>query len=163
MFCCEGIVQGLLLVQAHRRRSATRRRIVERAMQRFDNPDVIITDVLSSHGKWRADKPAIICGDTRLTWREFNSRINQVANGLIGLGLQKGDKVSLLMSNRPEMLEILFGAIRAGGVIVPLSVMVPGESLARMVVDSDSRFLFADSDRRLVMDPFRKPVHADSC
>ena len=95
-------------------------------MQRFDNPDVIITDVLSSHGKWRADKPAIICGDTRLTWREFNSRINQVANGLIGLGLQKGDKVSLLMSNRPEMLEILFGAIRAGGVIVPLSVMVPG-------------------------------------
>jgi acyl-CoA synthetase (AMP-forming)/AMP-acid ligase II len=30
------------------------------------------------------------------------------------------------MSNRPEMLEILFGAIRAGGVIVPLSVMVAG-------------------------------------
>lgn len=124
-------------------------------MQRFDNPDVIITDVLSSHGKWRANKPAIICGDTRLTWREFNSRINQVANGLIGLGLQKGDKVSLLMSNRPEMLEILFGAIRAGGVIVPLSVMVPGESLARMVLDSDSRFLFVDSDRRRVMDSFR--------
>jgi len=124
-------------------------------MQRFHNPDVIITDVLSSHGKWRADKPAIICENTRLTWREFNSHINRVANGLIGLGLQKGDKVSLLMSNRPEMLEILFGAIRAGGVIVPLSVMVPGESLARMVVDSDSRFLFVDSDRRQVMDPFR--------
>lgn len=124
-------------------------------MQRFDNPDVIITDVLSGHGKWRAGKSAIIYGDSRLTWKDFNRHINQVANGLIELGLKKGDRVSLLMSNRPEALEILFGAIRAGGVIVPLSVMVPGDSLAGMVVDSDSRFLFVDSDRRQVMDPFR--------
>ena len=111
-------------------------------MKRFDNPDVIITDVMDSHGKWRVNKPAVICGAERITWGEFNRRINKVANGLIKRGLQKGDKVSLLSTNRLEALEILFGTVKAGGVIVPLSAMVPGDALARMVINSDSRFLF---------------------
>ena len=110
-------------------------------MIKFDNPDVIITDVMDSHGKWRAKKPALICRDRLVTWAAFNRRINRVANGLITRGLRRGDKVSLLTTNCIEALEILFGVIKAGGVIVPLSAMVQGQALARMVVDSDSRFL----------------------
>ncbi len=124
-------------------------------MQRFENLDVIITDVMASHGKWRADKTAIICEDRRITWGEFNQRINKVANGLMKLGLQKGEKVSLLMANRIEVLEILFGTVKAGGVIVPLSAMVPGDSLARMIIDSDSKFLFIGPGLREVIDPYR--------
>ena len=124
-------------------------------MKRFDNPDVIIADVMDSHGKWRVNKPAVICGDERITWGEFNRRINKVANGLIKRGLQKGDKVSLLSTNRLEVLEILFGTVKAGGVIVPLSAMVPGDSLARMVIDSDSRFLFVGPGQRDNIGPYR--------
>ena len=124
-------------------------------MKRFDNPDVIIADVMDSHGKWRDNKPAVICGDERITWGEFNRRINKVANGLIKRGLQKGDKVSLLSTNRLEVLEILFGTVKAGGVIVPLSAMVPGDSLARMVIDSDSRFLFVAPGQRDNIGPYR--------
>jgi acyl-CoA synthetase (AMP-forming)/AMP-acid ligase II len=124
-------------------------------MKRFDNPDVIITDVMDSHGKWRANKPAVICGDERISWAAFTRRINKVANGLIKRGLQKGDKVSLLSTNRLEVLEILFGTVKAGGVIVPLSAMVPGDSLARMVIDSDSRFLFAGPGQPDNIGPYR--------
>ena len=124
-------------------------------MKIFDNPDVIITDVMDSHGKWRAKKPAVICGDQRISWSEFNRRINKVANGLIRRGLQKGDKVSLLTTNRLEALEVLFGVGKAGGVIVPLSAMVPGDSLARMVIDSDSRFIFIGPGQREVIDPYQ--------
>ena len=46
-------------------------------MKRFDNPDVIITDVMDSHGKWRANKPAVICGDERISWAAFTRRINK--------------------------------------------------------------------------------------
>jgi hypothetical protein len=60
-------------------------------MKRFDNPDVIITDVMDSHGKWRANKPAVIFGNERISWAAFTRRINKVANGLIKRGLQKGD------------------------------------------------------------------------
>jgi len=124
-------------------------------MQRFDNPDVILTDVMDSHGKWRAKKTAVLCGAERITWGAFNRRINKVANGLIKRGLQKGDKVSLLSTNRLEVLEILFGTVKAGGVIVPLSAMVPGESLARMVIDSDSRFLFVGPGQQDNIGPYR--------
>jgi long-chain acyl-CoA synthetase len=124
-------------------------------MRKFENLDVIITDVMASHGKWRADKTAIICEDRRITWGEFNQRINKVANGLMKLGLQKGEKVSLLMANRIEVLEILFGTVKAGGVIVPLSAMVQGDSLARMIINSDSKFLFVGPGLREVIGRYR--------
>jgi acyl-CoA synthetase (AMP-forming)/AMP-acid ligase II len=124
-------------------------------MQRFQVPDVIITDVIASHGKWRASKPAVICEDDSITWGDFNRRVNQAANRLRALGLAKGDKASLLCGNCIEMLISLFGIIKAGGVAVPLSVMVQGESLARMVVDSDSKFLLAQAPMAPVMNAFR--------
>ena len=128
-------------------------------MQRFDNPDVILTNVMMNHAKWRANKTAVVCGENRLTWKAFNQRVNRVANGLIGLGLKKGDKVSMLMTNSIEMVEILFGTVRAGGVIVPLSAMVPGDSLARMIDNSDSRFLFAGSKLIPEIEPHRSEMH----
>ncbi len=124
-------------------------------MERFDNPDVIITDVLRNHAKWRKNKIALVCGNQRMTWGEFNNRINRLANGLIRRGLQKGDKVSMLMTNSIEMVEIIFGVVRAGGVIVPLSSMVPGDSLARMINNSDSRFLFVGSHLIKEIEPYR--------
>lgn len=124
-------------------------------MKTFDNPDVIITDVMDSHGKWRAKKPALICRDRRVTWAAFNRRINRVANGLKKRGLKKGDKISLLTTNCIEALEVIFGVIKAGGVIVPLSAMVQGEALARMVVDSDSRFLCAGPGQIEIIAPYR--------
>jgi len=127
----------------------------EDIMERFDNPDVIITDVMRNHGKWRAQKTALVCQDRRVTWEDFNRRLNRVANGLSRLGLQKGDKVSMLMTNSIEMVEIIFGTIKAGGVIVPLSSLVTGESLARMIADSDSKFLFAGAHLVDLIQPFR--------
>ncbi len=128
-------------------------------MQRFENPDVIITDVMANHAKWRGNKTAVVCKEKRLTWRELNQRINRLANGLIRLGLQKGDKVSMLMSNSIEMVEIIFGTIKAGGVIVPLSTLVQGASLARMIDDSDSRFLFIDPKLTATIEPYRKDLN----
>jgi len=124
-------------------------------MDRFLVRDTILPDVLAGHGKWRAGKTALICGDQRLTWGEFNQRINQVANGLIAQGLKKGDKVSLLSSNVIEMPEIIFGVVRAGGVMVPLSAMVPGEALARMIDDSDSKFIFVLASLTELIEPYR--------
>jgi len=124
-------------------------------MERFNNPDVIVTAVMAGHARWRGSKTAVVCGDKRLTWEAFNRRLNRVANGLIQRGLKRGDKVSMLMTNSIEMVEILFGTVKAGGVIVPLSAMVPGDSLARMVANSDSRFLFTGSKLIPEIEPHR--------
>jgi len=112
-------------------------------MKTFETPYTSVIDSISSHAVWRPDQLAVVCGPERRTWRELDQAINRVANGLIHGGLRQGDKVSVLMLNSIEMLEIMMGTVKAGGVVVPLSVMVTGESLAGMINDSDSKFLFA--------------------
>ena len=125
-------------------------------MEKFETPYVSITDAIASHAKWRGGKTALVCGDQRVTWREFDQAIAQVADGLIKGGLRKGDKVSVLMINSIEMLEIMMGTVKAGGVIVPLSVMLTDESLATMINDSDSQFIFVDKQFARVIDFIRR-------
>lgn len=56
-----------------------------------------------------------------VTWKEFNDRINKVANALIDRGIKKGDKIHTLMYNCLEVLELQWGAMRAGAWIAPLN------------------------------------------
>ena len=135
-------------------------------MERFDNPDVIITDVMAKYANWRRNKPALICEDRRVTWGEFQQRVTRLASGLIRMGLQKGDKVSMLMSNSIEMGERLIGTHKAGVVIVPFSALVTGDSWTRMIVDSDSKFLFVGSSLSYVLETFRSGfslIQAEKC
>jgi len=125
-------------------------------MKKLDNPDVVITDVMTMQAKWQADKPALIMGDKVLTWREFNERINKVANGLIHLGLRKGETVGLLAHNRLEVPEIIFGVVKAGGVIVPLSTMLREDAIARMLLDAGAKFLFVDAKAQGLIAEYRQ-------
>jgi acyl-CoA synthetase (AMP-forming)/AMP-acid ligase II len=64
-----------------------------------------------------------------LTWKEFDTRINKVANALIDRGIEKGDKIHMLMYNRIEILEIQLGAMRAGAWIAPLNFRFTGQEI----------------------------------
>jgi len=105
-------------------------------------PSANISDAIASHAQSRPTHTAFVCGSRRVTWADFDARINRVANALLAKGLTKGDKVGLLAPNGMEALEILFGAIRAGGVLVPLPVLAHPATLASLVVDSDARAVF---------------------
>ncbi len=130
-------------------------------MDTFEVHMATIIDAIAGYAKWQPDKPALICNNKRFSWLEFNTRINRVANALIGLGIQKGDKVSALMTNMSEMVEIIFGVVKAGGVIVPLSSMVTGEGLAMMIEDSDSKALFVSPPLDSVIAPYRDQLRAN--
>ena len=127
-------------------------------MEAFETPFIAITDAIASHAKWRPGKTALVCDDQRRTWAEFSDAVTRVANGLVNAELQRGEKVSLLMTNSIEMLEIMMGTVKAGGVIVPLSVMLTAESLATMINDSDSRFVFADARFTRTIDSVRRDL-----
>ncbi len=108
----------------------------------IERPGLNISGGILSHAKFRAARTAFVCGDRRVTWAEFDCRVSKVANALIAAGLQKGDKVSLLGLNSIETLEIMYGTLRAGGVIVPLSALLTPDLIASLVDDSGSRFFF---------------------
>ena len=101
--------------------------------------DPLLPDIFALHGKWRAEKAAVIDKTETLSWRSFNERSYQVANGLISMGLEKGDRVIVLMSNGLPMMEALFGIMAGGFVSAPLNVSVTNKAILNMVLDSGAK------------------------
>ncbi|MEO7456052.1 MAG: AMP-binding protein [Gemmatimonadaceae bacterium] len=97
-----------------------------------------VGSLVARHTRYRGDHLALVCGDTRLTWRELGARVNRVSNALLSLGLAKGDKVAVVVPNCLEVLETYWGAIQVGVALVPLSPLLRGPALAALLRDSDA-------------------------
>jgi fatty-acyl-CoA synthase len=77
----------------------------------------------------------------RWSFAQFREDVDQAARGLIQLGIQPGEKVSLWMPNRPEWLHILYGAAKIGAVVVPVNTRFRTTELEYLVRQSDSSTL----------------------
>jgi len=83
-------------------------------------------------------KEAVIYGKTRLTYKQFNERINRLAHALLDIGIKKGSKVAILSFNCNQFLEAYYALGKIGGVAVPLNFRLHTEELAYMVHHSDA-------------------------
>lgn len=72
--------------------------------------------------------------DEAIGYGEFDRKVNQTANGLLELGLKKGDRVCLWLPNIPDFLYCWLGLCKIGGVVVPINTSFT-TSEARYVVD----------------------------
>jgi len=86
--------------------------------------------------------------NTSLTYTQLNEAANQVANGLIASGIKKGDKVALSCLNIPYFPIVYFGILKAGAVVVPLSVLLKEKEVAYHLKDSEAKayFCFVGND-----------------
>ncbi len=81
------------------------------------------------HGRGRPDDPALADGErVHASWSTFAARTSGAAAGLRhDFGLSPGDRVAIVMRNRPEYLEALFGIWHAGLVAVPVNARLHHE------------------------------------
>ncbi|MBT7371280.1 MAG: AMP-binding protein, partial [Gammaproteobacteria bacterium] len=82
----------------------------------------------------------------RLTFRELNERSNQVANTLVDLGVEKGDRVAIMMMNSAEFFESYYAIAKIGGVVVPLNWRLVADELEFILKDSGSKTLIFGSE-----------------
>src|SRR5262245_46915690 len=68
-----------------------------------------------------ADKEAVVSGDLRLTYRQFGERVFAWANLMRSLGVEKGDRVAILMPNSHRILEAFYGTPLLGAILMPLN------------------------------------------
>lgn len=90
------------------------------------------------------EKIALIDGGARLTYREFEQRVHQLANGLRDLGIAQGDAVAALCMNHHRYMEIYFACHAMGAVVVPLNVRLAEPELIYILNDSKTKLLFVD-------------------
>ena len=89
------------------------------------------------------DAPALIHAGHSVTYRQLEERTAKVAAALRADGVRHGDRIGLLLPNRPEWVEIALGAGGAGAVAVPFSTWSTRQELVFLLRDSSVTHLFA--------------------
>jgi fatty-acyl-CoA synthase len=99
---------------------------------------LLLGEMVARSARKFPDREAMIYGDTRLTYKQFNARINRLAHGLLDLGVKKGSKVAILAYNCNQFMEAYFALAKIGGVAVPLNFRLHPEELTYIVDNSDA-------------------------
>ncbi|WP_354698535.1 Crotonobetaine/carnitine--CoA ligase [Paraconexibacter sp. AEG42_29] len=108
-------------------------------------PTHAIGAMLAEQASTRPDARFCHAAGVGYTFAEMHRRADEVAAGFAALGVSKGDRVALLIPNRPEMLELFFGLARLGAVQVPLNAALKGMFLHHQLAQSEADILVADA------------------
>ncbi len=87
------------------------------------------------------EKPALVFIDSKISYRQLNEMSNRFANALIQMGVKAGDKVAMLLPNMPQLVAAVFGAWRAGAVVVMNNPLYTDPELEYQFNNSESAFL----------------------
>ncbi|MBF6148857.1 class I adenylate-forming enzyme family protein [Nocardia nova] len=105
-----------------------------------------LADLTRYWGKTRPDQQAIVFGDHAETWAELDAVTDALARGLVARGVGKGDRVAVMMLNRPELAHVILATLKIGAISVPLNFRLTARELAPMVVDSGPRVVVIEDE-----------------
>ena len=106
-----------------------------------------VADLLIRAAAENPDKLALVeAGGRSITWAELEDEVGRLATGLGAAGVVAGHRVMIVMGNRLEFVASYLGILRAQAVAVPVNPTATAGELARMIADSGSRLVMADSD-----------------
>lgn len=91
-------------------------------------------------------RPAILFQQQVISYRDLVAMVNRVAHGLRGLGIEKGERISLFTTNCPEYAITLNAASTIGAVVTPLSPAYKERELASRLLDSETKAIVVHHD-----------------
>ena len=104
-------------------------------------PGYTLDTFLSDSARDFPHNTAIIFYGAKITYRELNEAVNHFAAALQHYGLQKGDRVAVMMPNCPQYVIAYYGTLRAGGVVVPTNPIYTAHEVEHQLQDSGARFI----------------------
>lgn len=103
-------------------------------------------DQIDRHAHLTPDRPALVFQGVTTTWAELRRLVSALAGALADRGVGRGDRVAVLMANRPEFLETVLAANALGAVAVPVNFRLSPDEVRFILRDSGSVALAADAD-----------------
>ncbi|MET8327104.1 amino acid adenylation domain-containing protein [Streptomyces sp. NPDC005181] len=108
-------------------------------------PSRRIDEAFADQVALRPDAPALTCGEHTLTYRELDSRADELAAGLRARGVRPGDHVGLCLPRSTDLVAMMLAVLRADAVYVPLDPDHPADRRARSAEDAGLRLTVEDT------------------
>ncbi len=103
----------------------------------------------------KPESPSVICGDTRLNFKQLDARINRLSSALEHLGLRQGDRVAILAFNCHRYIELYYALAQMGAVVVPINFRLPAQEISYIVNHSGSRAIAVDDQLAPLLESVR--------
>jgi long-chain acyl-CoA synthetase len=114
-----------------------------------------LAELLTDTAARSPEATALKLDDHELSYAELDEASARVAGVLQAKGVRPGDRVGLMLPNIPHFALVYYGILRAGGVVVPMNVLLKEREVAYYLADSGTRLLFAWHE-------FADPAHGGS-
>ncbi len=114
-----------------------------------------VADAVAAHARLQPHKIGARDSRRSLSFAQWHERANRLANGLLALGLAKGDRVALLAYNCVEWMEIYAALARAGLVAVPINFRLTPPEIAYIATHSEARAFIVQGELRDRVDAIR--------
>lgn len=93
-----------------------------------------------------ADDEALVAGTVRLTYRELGAWVERVASGLARQGMERGDRLALVLGNRAEFVVAVLAALRVGAIAVPVGTRLAAAELRYVLEHCQAKLLVHDAE-----------------
>src|SRR6188472_1707030 len=103
-----------------------------------------VGDLLHRTARRDPDKLAVVAGELRVTYAEFDVAVNRAAHALAARGLAKGDRLALLSHNCWQYAVLAFATARLGAVLVPVNFMLTAHEIAYILDHSGASGIVAE-------------------
>jgi long-chain acyl-CoA synthetase len=104
-----------------------------------------VGDSLTRTAASRPDQLAVVDGDRRLTYAEFNGYVNRLAHGLAGLGYERGAALAMASGNSADFLAVYYACAKLGVVCVPVNLGWRPDEVAYVLGHSQARGIVVES------------------
>ncbi|MGD8624614.1 MAG: long-chain fatty acid--CoA ligase [Anaerolineae bacterium] len=127
----------------------------------IDYPPLPLDRLLADAAESHPEQPAIVFGgrlgrrilDSALSYRKLNEAVDHFAASLQEMGVQKGDRVAILMPNCPQFVIAFYGSLRAGAIAVPCNFLYSAPEIEHQLNDAGAEII-------AVLSPFYEKVQA---
>ena len=116
---------------------------------------LLVNDFLRRAAKLYPNKVAIVDGNDRLTYRQYQARCNQLAHALLKLGIGPGDRVCILSPNSHYFMESYYGVTQIGAILVPLNYRLVASDHEYIINHSGVKAVLVDYEYTKVVDEIR--------
>lgn len=118
-----------------------------------------MAELIAAIAAERGDEPALIDEFGATTWSQLDDRTNRLVNALRDLGLDDGDTIALMSSNRREFFEVFAASGHGSWIVVPVNWHWVADELAYVIENSGATAVIVDERFAAVADAARRSAH----